>query len=313
MPRVITFAPALLLILFAAQQVAAIDARTEWDSDLQNALHVPWFATLTALLVGWSRHWRMSTTVRWAIVLVCMLGGAMGSEFLQSFTGRDAEVADAVRDLLGGGATLFVYFAVRLRSWWLGIVACALFVTGLATFLQSSASLIARRVDAPVLYDPDGLFSRGFATLQFVQDVEDPSSQPNGWRRLRLLNGPWQGIALNDPAPNWGNYTTLCLQLGVADKQAMSLLIRIHDGDHGKSGNAYTDRFNRDVTLQPGAHLVAIPLSDVASAPAQRPMNMADIASLGVYQLPPFEAGRHLDVGRIWLTQAHNCVPPDRR
>ena len=307
MPRLIRFTPLLLLMLLAWQQVASVGIDSDWGIDLQNALHMPWFATLTLLLVLWSRQWRVTDRMRWCIVVVAMLAGAGGSEIVQSFTGRDAELQDCARDLLGGGAALLGYRAVCVsgRQRWLAVAgACLLVAIGLATLVRSSAVLIARPLIAPVLFDPAGYFSRTFATPIVAEAVR--GAPADSWR-LRLLAGRWQGFELPQPYTDWRPYARLCLRLGVADNQPLALLVRIHDGAHSASGNAYNDRFNRHITLTPGVHLVDIDLADVAHGPQWRRLNMAAIANLGVYQLPPSTAGRLLDAGPIWLTRAPHC------
>ena len=90
----------------AFQQVASVGLNSRWGTALENALHLPWFAVLTALLLVWSRRWRITGRVRWWVIIGTMLLGATGSELVNALVGRDAQLQDAVRDLLGGSATL---------------------------------------------------------------------------------------------------------------------------------------------------------------------------------------------------------------
>ena len=299
-------APLVLLLLLAAQQVLSLGLQSEWGANLQDALHLPWFATLTALLLVWSRRWRLAGRKRWLVIIGGMLLGATGSEFVQLFTGRDAQWPDVGRDLLGGAATLLAYCAVQTSGWrrWLAAVAaCAAIAAGLAAIARSTTMMLARPFVAPVLFDPDGYLARSFASPRSAATIPAPA----GRLRLRFTASDWAGFELREPFPDWRGYRLLCLRLDVVDAQPLTLMLRIHDAAHVDSGNAYDDRFNRTVVLAPGPQTVAIELNDVAHAPRHRLLNLAGVAGLAMFQSPPSTAGRLLDVGAIWLTAAPGC------
>ena len=57
-------------------------------------------------------------------------------------------------------------------------------------------------------------------------------------------------------------------------------MLRIDDQQHNQ---AYSDRFNRSLTLMPGRNRIKIPLSRVVQAPAGRDMDIKHIAGLALF------------------------------
>ena len=66
-------------------------------------------------------------------------------------------------------------------------------------------------------------------------------------------------------------------------QEPLTLTLRINDLAHDRGDNAYGDRFNTRLVLDPGANTFAINLDDVRNAPASRHMDMANVRRLGLF------------------------------
>ena len=90
-------------------------------------------------------------------------------------------------------------------------------------------------------------------------------------------------VKLHDPWSDWRSYETLLLDLEYPSDAALPLTIRVHDEAHLRGDPPHRDRFNRRIELMPGRHEIDISLVDIASAPANRNMDLSRIDGLVLF------------------------------
>jgi hypothetical protein len=87
------------------------------------------------------------------------------------------------------------------------------------------------------------------------------------------------------------------------DAVPVAMTLRINDAVHERSGNAFNDRFNTRLVVEPGWNNYRIDLSKVESALAARQMNMEDLKRLGFFA-SGLEAPRSVFLRDLRLSRA---------
>lgn len=265
--------------------------------ELQNTGHTLLFGVLALLALC---SWRTSTPADrrhplhayLAAGTLTLLGG-IAVEVVQAITGGDADAYDVARD---GAGILIALIAcagfdptvvqprrVALRVT-LPVIAAALAVAG-SWPLTSLAWAYHQRAQAfPVIFDPAADWQAPFvklshARLERTRDASACAAAPSAAElgKLRLAPVRYAGISIIEPEPDWRDRDILALDLYSVQPVPFDLVLRIHDARHDQ---AYTDRYNRPLTLAPGANRIRIPLAEVRDAPAGRRMDMAHIAGV---------------------------------
>ena len=237
-------------------------------------------------------------------LLVLAAAAAIGLlvELAQQWSGRDAELGDFIRDVIG--AAVFLAFAAlldpalrdrprRYRRTTRVIVAgtaTLLLVLALAELAQWCAAYVQRIQRFPEIVRFDSPWSTRFVSvgrhdLRFVTppaDWESPDSARVG--RLTLKPSRYAGFTIDEPYPRWEGFDALVIELYSEATHAYPVTVRVHDAAHNQD---YSDRFNARFTIKPGANRIRIPLTSIESAPRNRSMDMDDIAGIVVFASSP--------------------------
>ena len=115
-----------------------------------------------------------------------------------------------------------------------------------------------------------------------------------------LGKGSWPGVAFHDLWPDWRNYSTLVIDIAVDANEALELNVRVHDIEHGLTGQSFDDRFNTSFTLSPGTHALRIPLDAIQEAPKARKMDLTQVSALVLFSQAKY-AGRTFTIHEISL------------
>jgi hypothetical protein len=232
----------------------------------------------------------------------CLLAGC-AVELVQLLAGGDADPGDVLRDLAGILIALCICAAfgpwpvrtgqaVRHGTPRTLLLALAAGLTVASSWpLASLVRAYHQRAQAfPVIVDLAANWSRPFVQLNHarLEQTGDASvcAAPSsaGLVRLQLEPVRFPGISVIEPQPDWSGYDYLVLELYSTQPDPFGLTLRIHDARHDQ---AYTDRFNRRLTLAPGENRIRIPLARVRDAPAGRRMDMTDIAGIMLFAASP--------------------------
>jgi hypothetical protein len=97
-----------------------------------------------------------------------------------------------------------------------------------------------------------------------------------------LHESRWVGISIEEPWPDWSQYSKLAIEVVNPNDAPVSLSLRIDDRQHN---HKYEDRFNRRFDVAPLVHTtLAIPLVDVQAAPKLRQLDLTQVALVILFQ-----------------------------
>jgi len=279
---------------------------------LQNGCHSPAFAVLSLITLALLTPRIRPPLGRAALTVTLMVLCGAATEGIQSLFGRDAELEDVVNDLAGSlavtGFWLYLHWRLEGRARigrGIVLLVCAGAVAyWLNPFVQCALAYWHRHAEFPVLAqfhsqrDLDFISSSGSDTRIVPAAPLADGGPAEPALQASLDSGPWPGITVSEPAPDWHGYHTLALDLGNPGTLELPLRFRVNDRAH--KGDV-DDRFNMDLTLLPGVRkTVRIPVESIAASPRTRRMDMGRISQLTLFR-DGGAPGQVVRLYRIWL------------
>jgi hypothetical protein len=306
-------------ILLVAVVFAPVPGDTRWIRTLHNSAHAPIFgcvSLLTLLIVrGHPRFASVGLAGQYALALASALVLGILTELLQIPVGRDAEVEDAVHDVIGAVAVLGIFagFDPRVRALAragivravgvvIGIVALAVAV---APVTRAALKYQQRDGRFPVLADFTERYDRYFILQQSAEF--SPAELPAPWAssagenamHVELFDGPYPGLDFIELRPDWSAYSTLAVDLTNPTPLRLSLLLRVHDATHNDQPS---DRFGRRFELPSRTRqVIRIPLKDIAAGPRTRELDLRHVAGMIIYRADDSPRANELYLSRAWL------------
>ena len=257
--------------------------------------HIIFFALLTYLILSlWKNLANKSLLGQgaWIFAITLLLGIIV--EIGQTGTGRSPNPGDMMRNFLGSALILFFWAPSRkkiskLKLRTLQLLAATIFVIGL---LPLSAALIdewmAER-QFPVLSD----FENPLEVYRWVGDAKfgisrDIVSHGRSSLRMRLNTTMYSGVALKYFPADWKGYRALEFSVYNPSSELLKITCRVHDRQHIRGPELYSDRFNRAYQLTQGWNSIKIDFEDLSNAPESRHMDLSHIQGFGIFavQLP---------------------------
>lgn len=286
-------------------------------AELYNLGHIPLFGLIALLALEVSRGLLANpasgqvTHYLAAFVMAALI--SLVSEILQlGVEGREAEVQDAVHDLIGAicflairsgfDAELWSEKAMPQRGFLIGAAGLALFVA--AWPLVALGWHYGMRAAAfPVVVDFDSRWQQPF--ISSPRADLGRKEAPTAWRHrtgdmvsvIRFRHARWPGVTIREPYPDWSGKSLLRLQIYSPSEESVKLTLRIDDVEHNQE---HKDRFNRTFSIEPGLNDLAVTLDDVRRAPADREMDMRRVAQLILFTNRPSEPFELL-ISDVWL------------
>ncbi len=275
-----------------------------------DAGHVPLYGTvalavLYASLVFSTRPGRPRLWHYAAALVGTMALGAI-AEGLQVLGKGDASIGDFVRDSAGAAAFLLAALAfdrraplgmaagdTRSRRAVLLLAAAALLAVPLFPATTLALAYLQRNAAFPVLCNFQDAWEGKFV---HVRDAElEIGPAPAGWGReagekagrVTFLPGVYPGLMIDEPYADWRGWDRLSFEVYSEIDSTVSLVLRIDDILHD---NAYSDRFNRRLVIQPGVNRISIPLAEVEHAPRGRSMELGRVRNVVLFAVRPKEA-----------------------
>lgn len=306
-------------ILLAAVVFAPVPGDTRWIRTLHNSAHAPIFgcvSLLTLLIVrGHPRFASVGLAGQYALALAAALILGILTELLQIPVGRDAEVDDALHDVIGAIALLGIFAAfdprvrasmhanfIRLAAAVIGVAALAVAV---APVTRAAMKYQQRDERFPVLADFAERYDRYFILQQSAEfsaaELPAPWASKAGEEAMHvtLFDGAYPGLDFIELWPDWSAYSTLAVDLTNPTSQSLTLLLRIHDAAHN---NQPTDRFSRRFELPPRTRQVLrIPLRDIAAGPQARELDLRKVAGMIIFRADDSPRANELYFSRAWL------------
>ena len=286
---------------------------------LNNAAHAPVFGAFALVVLHLIRIRRSSATARasdYGLASIVAIGAGGLVEVAQAFMDRDASLADLGTDALGVGCALGIAAAFDRQLWpaririagrfaaaALGLICglWALFPVG-----QAVVAYVERTTAFPVLARfsaPRDLYFIGSGTARLsLQPLPARWARPGDDLSLRIdfTATLWPGVSHDEPAPDWRGFSALVLDVTNPEESPLQLTVRVHDATHDQR---HADRFNRSFEVMPSnRELLRIPIEDIVAGPVDRPLDLARIAGIIVFESSRAAViGRCFYLTRVWL------------
>lgn len=316
------------LALIALQTASPVPHSNLLVEDLLNAGHAPLYGTVALAVLVMFRigrpRWRRATTYLLSFTIAVAAG--VGAEIVQWAGSGDAGVADVVTDAVGAASFLLIAAAydrggrdVRARSRrTLPLLAAAALLSMVAIApVRTAAALVRRDSVFPRICDFQHAWERKFvqASREALLRFETP---PEGWGRaagdlagrIDFQEGTYPGIGIRSLHRDWRGYRSFALDVFSELDHPVALTLSIHDAKHhalpdatptGASGQSdYYDRFNRELTIVPGANAIVIPVADIEHGSRGRMLNLSRMCGLVLFAYESKESFTlHVDAFRL--------------
>lgn len=251
--------------------------------------HILAFSVWSYLLFTWEPLRVAFPARQWGIVILFCLVGGGATEGIQLLLGGDASLGDLLRDM-GGGVVTLSWFApsgkILSRK-----MRCAVRVLSASFLLVACLPLAVAMIDEgialaqfPLLSDFETPFEKD-RWVGGARTTVDHSVPGHGKASLRvdLNTSLYSGIGLVYFPRNWKGYRFLHLDVLNPSPEEIEITCRIHDWRHEEGEQRYEDRFNKGFLLRPGWNGLKVDLSEVASAPISRKMDLGKIRVVGLF------------------------------
>lgn len=307
------------LLLLTAATVAALllfspVSRSPLFLSLINSGHVVVFAVFSGfafpvfrvLTANYCRHLQaLFNSMMMFSVLAFVLSLAI--ELVQSYIGRDASWGDVGKNMAGVLAGLCVFGLRYYRTTLPRIVCvsgllCALFVACHTPAQWAQAYYVRDRI-FPLLVDFNHHTATYFAkanhgaTIARVDSLPDKAHDGSVLKVDFASKQRYPGWTLANPSPDWRHFDALVFSVFSQQSEPLDIAFRINDTEHN---NAFSDRFNRVLTIHPGANQFSISLQDIRHGPEHREINMDKIHNL-TWFLPGVGKDVSLSFGEVAL------------
>ncbi len=258
-------------------------------AEFWNIGHIVYFALVSYALTRWKQITHHPLIIQWLLVLSITLIAGVLIEILQYGTQRTPDIGDVMRDLTG--SFLFLSFSPacsRVHSYKIKVSLQAAAVILLLAQLQPLAISLLDETVARQQFPLLASFETPFELDRWQGDANMaikhiPSISDGNILKISLSTTLYSGVNLKYFPGDWRNYKTLKLSVYNPQTRSLSITCRIHDMRHTQGIQRYSDRFNHRFLLSQGWNNIEIDLSDVASAPKHRQMDLEKIRGLGVF------------------------------
>ncbi|MDX1756076.1 MAG: succinyl-CoA synthetase subunit beta [Marinobacter sp.] len=244
-----------------------------------------------ALLTLWANPWRwLSGWSLWLSVTVATTLIGIGVEVIQDSIDRQADWHDLLRNLMGAWLVLAWQPSRSCGTppIQLSLQRTARFATAALVLLEiSSVAQVAYQQyevyrQLPRLYDlslehPRRYWSGALNRVSNFRGSNRPALE------IALGTERYSGVSLHNLPSDWLGYDALHLELHNPSNAPLTMTLRVNDVRHDRGDNAYGDRFNTRLFLQPGINEFTIDLDEVRTAPATRSMDMNEIRRIVLF------------------------------
>ncbi len=257
--------------------------------ELWNLGHILAFYVWTYLCVSYSKKLQSYSFINQIFIVssgALLFGGAI--EYIQFHIGRAAELADVGRDLLGALLALSIHSSKRTT---LGAtkLLCMKAVLLLCVILLHRNLLVIpineyyTYKQFPVLLEPSTPFEKTRVTNSALYTLVKNGDQGKSYFDIKFTTTKYSGIAIDFFPVDWSAYNYIMIDVYNPEQAPYNITCRIHDGLHEDGNEEYSDRFNQSFKLFPGGNKIKINIDKIKNAPATRKMNLAEIASIGLF------------------------------
>lgn len=271
-------------------------------SQLFDLAHAPAFCFLLLAVAGFidpgsiglSGRFGVLRTIGTAETMVlaggCLLLGCLG-EFLQAFAGRSPGVADLIANAAGVVSGVFWMRGCRANGLRRNLLKTAALLILLAAALRPAAGIrgaVLQRADFPLLASFERQCDLGAwaENRSSMQRTTEWVSEGTCSLKVDLIPGSYSGVDMIWPLRDWRGYDELRWDLQNPGPTPIVMLLKIFDRLHRDGGFEPSDRFETIVKIPPGGRYeLIIDLQQVADAPENRTMNLAQVDGVELFAI----------------------------
>jgi VanZ family protein len=254
-----------------------------------NLGHILYFALLPLLVFLHPRLKTVPHRIQIFVIVGLTLVIGILVELLQYGLDRFPDVQDLYRNFIGAMAAVVFLLPIRssIPKVLSNVFRIAVVLMVLTQLVPVAVALIdehhARR-DFPNLSDFQTPFQihrwQGSAGISIASSVSTPG---NNALRADLTTRQYSGVNIKYFPANWQQYQRFQFRILNPSPQPLSLTCRIHDELHTRGIQRYQDRFNQTYAISQGWNTISINLSEVEKSPRNRPMDLTQIRSIGIF------------------------------
>lgn len=263
--------------------------------------HFILFASLVFILL----HFKIFKSVKWIhllwITAIFSITTGLAIEVLQLFVGRSFSLKDVANDVVGGFAGLLLSQLFSLiktdppppkRTL---VTRGSYYVVGfLLLSLLGSRTLIMILIDEwelrssfPVLSDFESSFQTnrwsGFSAYLIRSNQY---SRSGGFSmKSDFYPNRYSDITLESFNGDWSTHQKLNFSLFNPQPHKIEMIVKVFDEKHSDRGYRYADRFNKEITVNPGWNDFSILIADIKNAPSNRQMELESIYSFSLFTI----------------------------
>lgn len=252
--------------------------------------HIVLFLMLSYLTLNFIRKYKLSYITQFLIIVALSFIFGLSVELVQLLVGRDFELQDLANDVSGAIIGYFVYYLLHAKISKLGkIIAALSIVLLLMISLYPLANVLVDEVkmknEFPVLSDFESptQLSRWDVKQANLSLHRNHVQQGEYSLQAIFLPDAFPDITLQHFPRDWSGYKNIRFSLYNKAQDPIVIELKIYDEDHMKYGYQYTDRFNRELLLQPGWNNISISLNEIFNSPEKRTMDIARIKSFSLF------------------------------
>ena len=256
---------------------------------LWNLGHIVLFALLTYFLLEfwpWLQQQIQGRQLLFTFFITFILG--VGIELTQAVLGSGTpDLGDVLRDFLGYTVLIGFNSKIRIKSGLRLILRTVLIILLVGELVPAGLFAMDEcraRTQFPVLSD----FESRLELSRWEGDAHRHLSRTyfrHGHKSLeiKLTTELYSGVSLVYLPSDWSGYKTLHFDIYNPDNQLLTMTCRIHDAQHVKNGQHYSDRFNKRFSLKTGWNEITMDLREVQSTPEGRTMDMKQIKNFAIF------------------------------
>lgn len=251
---------------------------------LWNCGHIVFFIALVFALN------KKADLSRWQYALLTLLSVFVGGgliEVIQSYTGRDGNWDDLLRDLSGTCVGLFWLRPPSLSVWLGRVVALAFLIPSLSVVFFEAWFQYQAMKKFPLL--------AGFESSIELYGQKPTAELSPQFRiqghyslKLSLTTERYSGISFERLFNDWSGFKQLSVDIYNPGSLPLTMVLRVNDIAHEKTGWEDEDRFNKRFQVNPGWNHLVFTLDEIQKSPAKRLMDLSQISLIVIYtaQLP---------------------------
>ncbi len=274
-----------------------------------NLGHVFFFALLTFILMQrWNllKNMDLWKQLLWILPVTFLMGGVI--EWAQVDFQRTSEFEDVWRNMEGAMLAIFFFSPGRkavapnmLKALKIGVI--ALIIMEIYSPLSAVFDETMAREQFPVLSDFESRPQAERWQSENAMSITSEEVHSGKYSlKVQLSTKKYSGVFLEYFPRNWEGYRILNFSVANPRPDTLMLVCRIHDAQHVRGDQRYSDRFNRRLTVCPGWNQFSISLYDIEQAPREREMDSKNIINFGLFavELP---SPRIIYIDDVYLTK----------